>query len=361
MPAGGEVEIGWWPTARLAELQSFIDREYRRGHVLASDAELLRWQHPRSADELAIVGATSGGELLGILGVIPVSLCVHGRRANGGWLTTWVVTSPWRRHQLGLRLLAFVSEHHDFVGTLGGNQTTVGILEALRFHVRRFVPRWILPLTAGGCARLIGRNRTVGLPFVAGAATAAGGGCVRAWSREIANDWDEVWRERLARQLVGTWRDADYVRWRYVEHPRFRYRVRVALGGDRRPSALLAYRLEAVRGIDAVVCRVVEALGEAQGLEHLARRLGREGREAGAAFADFYCTSNRYATGLERAGFIRDDALAVAFPSRFQPLEAAPRPLTAAFKLRACAEDADLFAGDDVYFTRSDGDQDRPS
>ncbi|MDQ3065747.1 MAG: GNAT family N-acetyltransferase, partial [Actinomycetota bacterium] len=98
----GEVEIDWWPAAKIGELQAFIDAEWKRGHVLATDEDLLRWQHPRDDDCLSVVAATADGEIVGILGVIPADLCVRGARASGGWLTTWAVVPAFRKHRVGL-------------------------------------------------------------------------------------------------------------------------------------------------------------------------------------------------------------------------------------------------------------------
>lgn len=361
MLAGDGVEIGWWPSARIAELQAFIDAEWKPGHILATDEALLRWQHPRDEAELSVVGATANGRPVGILGVIPVRVSVHGRPVDGAWLTTWVVTPEWRPHQLGLRLLEFVTDRYDFVGTIGGNDTTLRILGALRFHVTRSVPRWVLPLSEEACARVVGADAAALASGGPSGADRTGEGSIRSWSLAEAEAWDAAWSGRLASTLVGTWRDAEYVGHRYVEHPGFDYRIRVARDAGGLATGLVVSRIEPVRDVDVAVVRVVEALGDAEAVERLAGDLARDARGEGAAFADFYCTSLALARGLERAGFVREESLPATFPSRFQPLEPASRPLTAAFRLSSWSGESDPFAADDVYFTRSDCDQDRPN
>jgi hypothetical protein len=350
-----QVELGWWPASRISELQSFLDAEWKRGHVLAVDEELLRWQHPRNDEELAVVGATHEDRLVGILGVVPVAFCVRGSRVAGAWLTTWVAAADWRRRQLGLRLLDFVLHEHDFVGTVGGNETTTHILAALSFHIRPSVPRWVLALTPESLARLVGVDAR-SIPF-SRASGAFLDPVVEEWSPALAECWDETWNERLAGSVVGTCRDAAYIERRYAEHPRFDYTIRLATGSDSRARALLVHRLEAVRGADATVIRVVEALGDESALHVLAQRLAEDGRASGVAFADFYCTTGRWVPSLARAGFVPEESLPLAFPSRLQPLEAGSRPLAAAFRLAGGAGEL----GEDLYCTRSDADQDRPS
>lgn len=357
---GRDVRLDWWPSAEVSELQEFIDAEWRAGHILARDEELLRWQHPRSDDELSVVGATEDGTLVGIVGVIPVGLCLHGARLPGAWLTTWVVTPSARRQRVGLHLLDFVLERHGFVGTIGGNETTMKILSALRFHTRPAIPRWVRTLDAGALARL---GVAPGLHGAGSDDTepVAGPFSVRDWSSGDADRWDWYWRDRMAPEVVGVWRDAAYLTWRYLSHPRYRYRIRVAEGKDGAPKALLVHRLEPVRDMNVTVVRVVDALGDVDAVACLAYDLVRIGRERGAAFADFYCTSVRFAAGLGAAGFYPESALDVALPSRFQPLAPGSWPLTAALRLSAEDDSSTVFAGDDVYFTRSDCDQDRPN
>src|SRR5207237_8748844 len=87
------VRIDWLPLARLPELQAFVDEHWRRGHVLARDADLLRWQHRRRADpeSLSVLVAEEGGRLLAMLGWIEFDACLGERRVPGGWMTNWLV------------------------------------------------------------------------------------------------------------------------------------------------------------------------------------------------------------------------------------------------------------------------------
>src|SRR5204863_741987 len=69
--------------------------------------------------------------------------------------------------------------------------------------------------------------------------------------------------------FVGACRDADFIRWRYREHPRFRYEV---------VDDQAVYRIETVAGSSAKVARIVDFLGD----EALAARVADEAERAGA-------------------------------------------------------------------------------
>lgn len=336
-PESRGIEIGWWPSEQILELQTFIGSEWRESHILARDERLLRWQHRRNERELSVAYARLDGGLVGMLGAIATDVSMRGARETGAWLTNWLVVPSARSQGVGLRLLRFVIDNHDFVGTVGGNETTLRILRTLRFDVTTSMPRWIAPD--------LSRD---GVPST-----------VYDWNASVAERWDEAWATRFAPTLVGTWRDAAYIGWRYADHPTFEYRIRVALDDAGAAVAIVVHRLETERDGTLTALRVVEALGEHAPLARLLADALAEGGRSGAAFADFYCTTERYAPALTRAGFRRENELERLFPSRLQPLEEAPRPISVA--VSAATDGGTLLDSGDVYLTRSDGDQDRPN
>ncbi|MDX6517566.1 MAG: hypothetical protein QOF50_412, partial [Gaiellaceae bacterium] len=144
-------------------------------------------------------------------------------------------------------------------------------------------------------------------------------------------------------------RDAAFLRWRYAEHPVFRYEVLEDSSG------FAAFRIEDVRDRPASVMRVVDFRGD----DGLAARLVERSQRAGVVFADFACTSKRFGLPLEAAGFQREDRLPTALPGRFQPLDFSDRPIVSCF-WAAPSLGVD-FASDDLYVTRADSDLDRPA
>jgi hypothetical protein len=152
-----------------------------------------------------------------------------------------------------------------------------------------------------------------------------------------------------ARTPVGACRDQSFLRWRYEQHPRFRYRVL------RDEFGIAAYRVETVRGTDLRVLRIVDFLGG----QELAEELVAAARRERVVFADFACTSPRFGRPLEAAGFAREDALPAELPGRFQPLEFSDRPVVSCFW--AAPRLGLDFGSDDFYVSRADSDLDRPN
>ncbi|MDZ4797588.1 MAG: hypothetical protein SGI92_05455 [Bryobacteraceae bacterium] len=322
-------EIGWWPAHRADELMAFIDQHWKRGHILSRDRELLCWQHriPGDPQHLSVLTGSRDGHITGVLGVIRADAHLHGRRVTGAWLALWYVDPTAGEGPLGLRLMKTAFDQgFGFIGCTGMNDTALRLFRAFKFKVIDSMPRWILP---------------------EGTMPAA----MPADGLEIA-EWQSDWTARNAGE-IGVWRDADYIDWRYVQHPRFQYRIRVARDGSV-PCGLSVSRLEHVKDSTETVLRVVELTGTPKAMRALGADLTHAAHRHNVRFADFYCTRLECGAALEHSGFTRQNA--DSYPSLFQPLDPKPRPLNLAIWT---AEPAVI--DEQVYFTRSDGDQDRPS
>jgi GNAT superfamily N-acetyltransferase len=312
--------IDWLASDRLPELQAFVDEHWRRGHVLARDAELLRWQHRRRGDpeRLSVLVAEEDGRLVAMLGWIEFDACVGDERFPGGWMTNWLVVPEARGQALGRALVEHALETaYELVGALGANSATRHVLGGAGF-AEVGMHRWVRVFDDEALRELLGGDYRQEPPPESVRGTAGEGG------------------------FVGACRDADFLRWRYHEHPRFRYEV---------VDDVAVYRIETVAGSSAKVARIVDFLGD----ESCAGRIAEEAEEAGAVFADFYCTSARYGRPLEAVGFEPDPGL----PGRFQPLDFSDRPLVSCFW--ATPRLGIDFTGGDLYVTRADSDLDRPN
>jgi len=126
---------------------------------------------------------------------------------------------------------------------------------------------------------------------------------------------------------------------------------------------ILVYRLADIRDRPEIVMRIVEFLACEKAAPWLAAETCRIATRHEAAFADFYCTGPRFARALEGVGFVREEEQPIHLPALFQPLDFRSSVLNCAFKVspQVAADSRDYFQREDVYFTRSDSDQDRPN
>jgi hypothetical protein len=372
--AATDIRIDWCLLDELASLQTFINTYWRRAHVLASDAELLRWQfrNQQDANRLSVLTAWEGKELLGFLGIIPATFNRYGEALPGAWLAMWSTAPHARGRRVGLALMRRALEGpYELVGALGLNETVTRIFRSLGFFVCESIPRWIRILSVPALERLL--TKVTSIPSEAWSDLGDTGQItpitrpasirIQVWNSETAARWDTAWRGDFAPRLVSTWKDAAYIKWRYVDHPRFEYAVRLA--EDVKTGAvtgITVYRVERVRGGEGSVLRVLEFLGWDSAGQALASTIIEAGATAGCAFADFFCTSPPCAVSLEAAGFVQEDRLP-ALPSLFQPLDVNRVHLNGAWSVINGSREFNrtFFDTTALYATRSDGDQDRPS
>jgi hypothetical protein len=359
--AKGPIRIVRCPLDRMAELQAFIGAHWRAGHILSRDAELLRWQHRAGSNELAVLVAMRDEAIIGMLGLIPIAFNLRGRKLRGNWLALWA-TAKGGPPALGMELLGAAMREGEFTGVLGANKAAMTVYRGLKWATIDAVPRFVRIASSDALERLLGAEAkgTGQIVWAAGIEARASSSVVEG--AHLLESWDQAWQGEFAPLLVSTWKDADYLRWRYLDHPRFRYEVLFGRDASGRIAGCAVYRIVRIPERSSSVMRVVEFLGHGAVADELAGHLAYLADAQGVAFGDFYCTSAALAAPLIRQGFVAESRLPAAVPNLLQPVDFSRTKLTAAFHVQSSVvPDSWGLLSDELYFTRSDGDQDRPN
>lgn len=369
------MRIEWSTVEQLPHIQGLIDTHWRRGHVLARDADLLRWQYGRTenSQRLSALLAVEGNELVGHLGLIRVDFCFLGDRLAADWLSLFFVAEK-ARGVVGPALLkTAMSQDCQFIGCAGFNDTAGRMYEALGFEICPAVPRLVRVFSSSAFAGLLApvKRDYPAHAYRAWLATSRSGTRrvsgdtfgICSWSEDTAAQWDDAWQREFAPKLIGTWRDANYLRWRYLNHPRFSYVIRfVRKRQTQQLEGLAVYRIESVRHMQAKVMRVVELLGRPAALKAAADCVVQDARQSQVALADAYCLHPDAAAALRSVGFAKEDEMPAPLPALFQPLDFRRTALRMACWRRADVPLASsLLHSGQFYATGSDGDQDRPN
>ncbi|HEY3455122.1 MAG TPA: hypothetical protein VGK64_11010 [Bryobacteraceae bacterium] len=368
--------------ARLEEypqIAGFLDQYWAKDHIYVRDKKLFDWTFQRASHweepGYSFALAEDGGQLVGILGGIPFSFNSFGTSASGIWIANYVVRPDYRKGSTALQLLSvFRNMSRHAVVAFGINPATSAIYRVLRGEVLPYLPRRFALLPGG--ERRLEHLLAIAYPDWEAARRQALAGHFRpakldghvAHGDSLPEQWDRVDWPAIARQTIGASRDADYLRWRYLDHPRFAYRMVTVTEGER--TGLLVWRLETIRrsmpeGREDVdrIARIVELLpaSERNGRLLLAAALG-EMEAAGALGADFYGYHAGANRALEEAGFVDCGAIedGERLPSRFQPLDGKGGGILSAMFLKEPAPGFGV-ANSAWYWTKSDSDQDRPN
>jgi hypothetical protein len=367
--------------AEYPRVSQFLDEYWAKNHIYVREQALFDWTFSRKRhwddETYSFAVAEDGGEIVAILGGIPFTFNCLGKSSKAVWIVNYAVRPDHRRGPAALQLLStFRKPPFQTVIAAGLNPASTIIYKVLRGVVLPEMPRHfaVFPNAAGRTADLLQltypdwtRERAVSL---AKAFVLAGNGDHSVpHGTTLPASWDETDWPKIASQTVGAARDTDYLNWRYVQHPCFKYGIVTVPEGNR--TGLAVWRLEPIQRetpagrvpVDRLA-RLVEFLpvSENNGRE-LINALLVDVRATGALGVDYYgyhgfTRSILQHNGLRSIEAHPDGAL---IPSRFQPLDThGGGILNAMFVpegLPFCTTEPNC----PWYWTKSDSDQDRPN
>jgi hypothetical protein len=361
-------------------IAGFLNDYWAKDHIYVRDKALFDWTFHRSSHweepGYSFALAEDNSELVGILGGIPFSFNSFGTTSSGIWIANYVIRPDHRRGPTALQLLSvFRNMSRHAVIAFGINPATSTIYRVLRGEVLPYIPRR-LAILPGARDRMVNLLRIAHEDWSAERAKAlAENFCVNELpdsavvsGNALPPDWDSTDWPALAENTVGAARDIEYLRWRYLDHPRFEYRI-VTVGEGRR-TGVLVWRMETIRQATPQGRQDVDRIGRI--LELLpaspenASQLIAAGMQQmcaeGAFAADFYGYHAGTNGCLEKAGFVDTGKVPDAghVPSRFQPLDGKGAGILSAMFLQERSPGFND-AASPWYWTKSDSDQDRPN
>jgi len=165
--------------------------------------------------------------------------------------------------------------------------------------------------------------------------------------QEVNFFWQKV-RDRYPITIERTFK---YLNWRFFKHPFFNYQTLVA----RQNSSIngyLIWRLEKSEGV--TIARIIDCIALKQADSVLLDVFIEQAKKAGADILDFFNSGNFYDELLEKRNWFNVEGTKFKdFPILFSPLSFRRSSINI-----ECDFEVDLSDG---YFTKADGDQDRPN
>lgn len=348
-------------------MQFFRDY-WGKNHILGNDRDFMLWQmspqrSPIFKDAgLAAISYWDDGRLVGLIGVMSMDFNCNGEVAPGAWLCNLQADSAYLAQGIGSKLMT--SPHQlpiSVVAAAGINLAVIPMYRAMRYQCVDAVPRFIRILDRERAAKLLaGRNVADALAHPL--AARAPPGWTVAPTRDPGAGWDSFWHAFTQDGYFGTQRDAAFLNWRYLQHPRLDYRLSLAIDAHGAIGGAMVHRLETIRDTKDCLLRVIELVARDPGAYGaLLAEAERLGGEAGAIFADHYTTRPQGGVLRSRGWHAESDYPDIVIPGLFQPLLRETRKINLAIRLIG---DTPWKAGpwrENLYVVKSDGDQDRPS
>ena len=359
---------------------NFLDQYWQKDYVYVRHPDLFDWTFSRDLwdqEGYSFALMEDKDDIVGILGAIPFVFNRLGESFRAVWFVNYMIRPDYRRGPLAMRLLgAFHRPPYSLEIAFGLNPRVAPIYQRLGWRLLKPIHRHfaVLPDTTERMKELVRlahpdceAHRAESLASRFTLKTTARSSV--PFAGELPQSWDLCDWSKMASRSIGAARDTDYLTWRYLKHPGFKYHFLAVPDGPR--TGLAVWRLETIRlrtshGTEDVdkVGRLVEFLPASRNnAAQLLSIFWNQLRATGALGADSFGYHGENNTWLEEFGFhdVETDPDGQMIPGRFQPLE--PRPGTMLGAVRA---QDDLSLGSEEfdgiwYWTKSDADQDRPN
>ena len=253
------IDVRYAEFGECQRISRFLNEHWAKDHVYVRVPELFDWTFNRAGlwdrEGYSFALAEEKGEIVGILGVIPFAFNCLGKVSRAAWTANYMVLPEYRRGPVGIRLLRmFWRPPYETVVSFGITPFVIPLYRLLRWRILEEIPRhfMVLPDAEESMTFLL---RVAQPDWAADRAT----GLARFFratrlppaqvttTKTLPLNWDEWDWPQIASQTVGAARDLDYLTWRYVKHPVFRYRFIGVPDGKR--TGLLIWRLETIRHV----------------------------------------------------------------------------------------------------------------
>jgi hypothetical protein len=375
------IELRYIGLAEYPRVSQFLDEYWAKNHIYVRERPLFDWTFNRKNhwedNSYSFAVAEDGGEIVAILGGIPFAFNCLGKSSKAVWIVNYAVRPDHRRGPAALQLLStFRKSPFQAVIAAGLNPASAIIYKVLRGIVLPEMPRHfaVFPEAVERTSDLLQlaypewtreRAESLSRSFV----LKENGHHSVGYGSELPSSWDEMDWPEIASHTIGAARDTEYLNWRYVQHPCFKYGVITVPEGKR--SGLAVWRLETIQRETPAGRVTVDRLGrlveflpvsEGNGRNLICALLG-DIRAANALGVDFYgyhgpTRSILRQNGLQSVEVHPDGAL---LPSRFQPLDTHGGGILSAMFVREGVPRCTVQPDSPWYWTKSDSDQDRPN
>ena len=342
-------------------LRKFNEEQYGPRHILTNKV-YYDWQFDNFANEdhesyptLGIFGKDR--ILFAVLGTFPLPYTFFGRDARANCLANLIVDKKVRSIGYGYLLLEHIESFNDLAIDHTINDAAWPLFMKAGWRGET-LKRYLYIINSERLGRLIPEGEAPDFQTSFRPGISASG---RRFNeiKKLDASIDSFWTRARFRYPVTIRRNADYLNWRYMNHPLVSYRVfTVQENADVR--ALVVIRVEKPQGLS--VARIIDFIAEEDAEGFTLARTIEECRKTGIDFIDYFSSGSFHEKSLFEQGFVNGDKFPYSsLPILYNPVSFKRKHLNFAVKIMSDKLSQDKgFNLAHWYTTKGGGDQDRP-
>jgi hypothetical protein len=328
--------------------------------ICLSDTTFYQWQFVsvpfQKEHDNCVVVVNDDNELLGVMGVNSRKFILNGEESNGAELTTWLIKEKYRNNGYVLKFINYLQNKYDVLIGMGITDAALAVYLRTGFHYLRAVPRYIKVIDWDGVEGIsthtplaikVDKYRNKHLSTKKYRVLNFNEKNIEIINREFY----------LENNLFS--RDYKYIKWRYIEHPMFRYKLSIVSGETSGYGVFISTRLEeCANGLK--VLHIIDMYGDEKDMMSAITYVVEQAKIADVSIIDYFGTNSKVNSFFIKSGWfsILDDEY-FKFPHLFQPLELR-NPATTSMIYWSKYDSADFLNLGKLYITKQDADFDRP-
>lgn len=340
-------------------LKRFYDKNYYPGYIL-SNKELFSWMFKNNGGCVATLWYND--EIVAHQGHVPVVFTDGINDYKGFISASTMVDALYRRKGLMSYLRGNVQDRYQMAVSIGGSAQGVALYSAMGYKLYGDLIRLIAIVDPKKCLG-IAKNaetlkRTVEL-------NSEKNGSVRFIDnfKDISEELDLLRHKVLPpKTYFGVKRDAEFLDWRYTDHPIFEYQ-RFGLWQKGGLGAVIVFRHEFIAEANQTTIRITELLGEEKALGQLIKAtVLTEEIAKNTGWIDWFCANKKISESIKSLGFKSPEELAPAeIPILCNPIDYNKKKYPFMFWAKDENWHSKVPSLDQWYITKGDGDADRPN
>ncbi|MBV8757235.1 MAG: GNAT family N-acetyltransferase [Deltaproteobacteria bacterium] len=302
----------------------------------ALKARLFDWQflaNPHQDGRPPFVVGELDGRIVALNGFMPARVRYHGKPVEACWSCDTYVSGEHRGKGIGKQLIAQVTKSAPLMLGYGISDMSDPIFEKFQWTKHSDIELVFCHLAETGLRGKIKNavSRVAALRSVR--LHGADYDVIETASPEFVSQVDELWARSADGYLSTVARDGAYVRWKYFEHPFYRYTAyAMRSGADLKATLIVRHD-----PVEAVIVDYVGPASDEDAIASLAVEVARDAADRDTTRIKCESTHKPLISALKRVGFIGS-------------------PYASRFRVRDNSEDVDALAGWLLMPGDSDGD-----
>lgn len=357
--------INDYDETQWSKLREFVKKHYGENHIL-QDKKFFHWQFfenpykPKNFSPFKVM--SSGGRILGHLGFIPVETKVFDSVCRKGCiLVNLMLEESCRAFGLGAYLVKSAMKEFSLMWATGYTPRTGPMYKKMGgWQELGYLNRYIKIIDNKRVGELIGEKIEAAITLE----NKESAKVEISSMEEIPNEFNNFWQKISYKYPITVNRNTEYLNWRYVRHPYFRYQILVA-----RQKGLffgyLIFRINQSRGGNEryITGHIVDLIADDEAISPLLMAMEKKMREYKVQLIDYYGAGKSYEKFFTARGYKNNTENPYdKIPARFNPIDRKINNLNFLVYYNGMSERKnDLCNINNWHIVKGDGDSDRPN